>query len=87
MILLPFNFIIAQSDSLKSVEHILSNFINSATIEKESSDLYDLIEYYLENPFDLNKFFYTVFILFTKSEILFIIIISDFLFFISFFGQ
>ena len=55
LILLPLKFLIAQSDSLKSVEYVLSNFINSATIEKETSDLYDLIEYYLENPIDLNS--------------------------------
>ncbi len=55
LILLPMKFLIAQPDSLKSVEYILNNFINSATIEKESSELYDLIEYYLEAPISLNS--------------------------------
>lgn len=55
LILLPLKLSIAQSDSLKSVEYVLNNFINSAIIEKESSELYDLIEYYLENPIDLNS--------------------------------
>jgi len=54
LLLIPLKFLTAQSDSLKSVEYVLNNFINSATIEKENSELYDLIEYYLENPIDLN---------------------------------
>ena len=53
--MLPLKFLFSQSDSLKTIEHILSKFINSATIEKENSELYDLIEYYLENPIDLNS--------------------------------
>ncbi len=55
MILLPLTFSTAQTDSLNSVEEILSKFINSATVENENSELYDLIEYYLENPIDLNN--------------------------------
>lgn len=55
LISFPLQFLTAQSDSLKSVEYVLNNFINSVIIEKESSDLYDLIEYYLENPIDLNS--------------------------------
>jgi hypothetical protein len=55
IILFPLNLLIAQSDSLNSIESILNQFINSATIEKESSELYDLIEYYLENKIDLNN--------------------------------
>ncbi|MCF6269845.1 MAG: helix-hairpin-helix domain-containing protein [Melioribacteraceae bacterium] len=55
LILLPLKLLTAQSDSLKSVEYILNNFINSAEIEKEDSELYDLIEYYLDEPIDLNS--------------------------------
>ncbi len=55
LILLPIELLIAQTDSLKSVESIINNFINSATLEKENSEIYDLIEYYLENPIDLNS--------------------------------
>jgi len=55
LILLPLTFSTAQIDSLNSVEEILSKFINSATIEKENSELYELIEYFLENPIDLNS--------------------------------
>ena len=55
LILFPLKLLIAQSDSLNNVESVLNHFINSATIEKESSSLYDLIEYYLENKIDLNN--------------------------------
>ena len=47
--------IIGQSDSLQSIENILDSIINDATIEQENSQLYDLIEQYIENPIDLNN--------------------------------
>jgi hypothetical protein len=44
-----------QNDSLKNIDYFLENVINTASIEKENSQLYDLIEYYLENPISLNN--------------------------------
>jgi len=44
-----------QSDSLKNIENILDSILNDVTIEQENSQLYDLIEQYVENPIDLNN--------------------------------
>ena len=53
-LLLP-QIIFGQSDSLKSIDNILDSIIKDATIETENSQLYDLIEQYIENPIDLNN--------------------------------
>ncbi len=45
----------AQQDSTITVEYILNNILDDATIEKEDSQLYDLIEQLLENPININK--------------------------------
>ncbi len=47
--------ILGQSDSLKNTENILDSILNDATIEAENSQLYDLIEQYIENPIELNN--------------------------------
>ncbi len=47
--------ILGQSDSLNNTENILDSILNDATIETENSQLYDLIEQYIENPIDLNN--------------------------------
>ena len=47
--------ILAQTFTTKSIDEIISKFINSSTLEKENSDLYNLLEYYIENPVNLNN--------------------------------
>ena len=47
--------VVGQSDSLNNIENILDSILNDATIETENSQLYDLIEQYIENPIDLNN--------------------------------
>jgi len=44
----------SQQDSAITVEYILNNVLDEATIEKEDSQLYDLIEQLLENPININ---------------------------------
>jgi len=44
----------SQQDSTVTVEYILDNILDEATIEKEDSQLYDLIEQLLENPVNIN---------------------------------
>lgn len=45
----------AQNDSLKNIDYILENILEDATIEQENSQLYDLIEQYINDPIDLNN--------------------------------
>ncbi len=55
LFLLFSQIVLGQSDSLNSIENILDSILNDATIETENSQLYDLIEQYIENPIDLNN--------------------------------
>lgn len=45
----------AQNDSLHNIDFLLENILEDATIENEDSQLYDIIEQYIENPIDLNS--------------------------------
>lgn len=54
--------ILAQTDSLINFNILLESIINQSEIEQEDSQLFDLIEQYIENPIDLNNS--------TKSEIM-----------------
>jgi Helix-hairpin-helix motif len=54
--------ILGQTDSLINFDMLLESILNKSEIEQEDSQLFDLIEQYVENPIDLNKS--------TKSEIM-----------------
>ncbi len=45
----------AQNDSLHNIDYLIENILEDATIENEDSQLYDIIEQYIENPIDLNS--------------------------------
>ncbi|MEN8193525.1 MAG: helix-hairpin-helix domain-containing protein [Bacteroidota bacterium] len=52
----------SQQDPKVTVDEVLNHILDEATIEKEDSQLYDLIEQLLENPININEA--------TKSELL-----------------
>ena len=52
--MLIFSELYSQQDSTVTVDFILNNILDEATIEKEDSQIYDLIEQLLENPININ---------------------------------
>ena len=53
-LMLIFSELYSQQDSIVTVDFILNNILDEATIEKEDSQIYDLIEQLLENPININ---------------------------------
>ncbi len=52
--ILTFSENYSQQDSIITVDFILNNILDESTIEKEDSQIYDLIEQLLENPININ---------------------------------
>ena len=48
------NLLIAQQDTIYSADYILEQILDESIIEKEDSQLYDLIEQLHENPININ---------------------------------
>ena len=55
LIILLTQTIFAQNDSLYSIDYFLENIIEDISFEDENSQIYDLIEQYIEKPIDLNS--------------------------------
>jgi len=54
LIILLSQIIFAQSDSLKNTDSHINNILEDLLLEDENSELYDLVEQYIENPINLN---------------------------------
>ena len=54
LIILLSQIIFAQSDSLKNTDFYIHNILEDLLLEDDNSELYDLVEQYIENPINLN---------------------------------
>ncbi len=55
LVVLLFQTVYAQTDSILTIDELVDNFLESANENTESSQIYSLFEYLLENPVNINS--------------------------------